>query len=97
MGSHGKFSDAQGSPRMGPILLHHHLNGTERKRASFPWLDDHNSHKTSFLFLLAQTSNFTETEREGGVESAPSLSSRTNLAASVPARDTPLPDRRWSP
>src|SRR5206468_8699372 len=35
MRSHFKFSDAECSPRMRPILLHHHMNRTEMKRASF--------------------------------------------------------------
>src|SRR6266567_5795264 len=52
MRRHFKFSDAQCSPRMRPILLHHHMNRTERKRASFSRLQYHSIHE-NILSCLA--------------------------------------------
>src|SRR5260370_14447794 len=52
MRRHFKFRDAQCSPRMRPILLHHHMNRTERKRASFSRLQYDGIHE-NILSCLA--------------------------------------------
>src|SRR5260370_12029258 len=56
MGSHFKFRDAQCSPRMRPILLHHHMNTTERERATFSRLQYHSIHE-NLLSCLACSNN----------------------------------------
>ena len=56
MRRHFKFSEAQCSPCMRPILLDNHMNRTERKRASFSRLQYHDTHVKilSFSCLLVQ-------------------------------------------
>src|SRR5438105_14212909 len=51
MGSHFKFSNAQRSPCMCPVLLDNHVNRTERKRASFSRLQYHSTHVKILSFL----------------------------------------------
>src|SRR5260370_6992869 len=51
MRRHFKFRDAQCSPRICPILLDHHVNRTERKRASFSRLQYHSIHETTLSAL----------------------------------------------
>src|SRR5260370_12041601 len=52
MRRHFKFRHAQCSPRLRPILLDHHVNRTERKRASFSRLQYDSIHE-NILSCLA--------------------------------------------
>src|SRR5260221_12012245 len=86
MRSHFKFSEAQCSPRMRPILLDHHVNRTERKRAPFSRLQYDDTHDNILSCLLTQA---TLLRKRGSGEAVQSHSG--GEANSCPVPRTSLP------